>query len=174
MATTYNNLYLDIRQQLRRAGIEEATLEARELVCFGTNKSREELARDGGLLTPEVLPKLTPEMLEDLRGKSYSQRAVAVMKLFLEDFSEDGVYPDGTLVMDARGATLHQMLYYVGKDCPVAAYEPDGSYLLITGYDQTHVSFTDPSTGETSRMGLEEGTAYWEARQNDFVCGLYK
>lgn len=29
MATTYNNLYLDIRQQLRRAGIEEATLEAR-------------------------------------------------------------------------------------------------------------------------------------------------
>ena len=46
MATTYNNLYLDIRQQLRRAGIEEATLEARELVCFGTNKSREELARD--------------------------------------------------------------------------------------------------------------------------------
>ena len=45
MATTYNNLYLDIRQQLRRAGIEEATLEARELVCFGTNKSREELAR---------------------------------------------------------------------------------------------------------------------------------
>ena len=47
------------------------------------------LARDGGLLTPEVLPKLTPEMLEDLRGKSYSQRAVAVMKLFLEDFSEE-------------------------------------------------------------------------------------
>ena len=34
MATTYNNLYLDIRQQLRQAGIEEATLEARELVCF--------------------------------------------------------------------------------------------------------------------------------------------
>ena len=47
------------------------------------------LARDGGLLPPEVLPKLTPEMLEDLRGKSYSQRAVAVMKLFLEDFSEE-------------------------------------------------------------------------------------
>ena len=38
MAITYNNLYLDIRQQLRRAGIEEATLEARELVCFGTGK----------------------------------------------------------------------------------------------------------------------------------------
>ena len=32
MAITYNNLYLEIRRQLRRAGIEAATLEARELV----------------------------------------------------------------------------------------------------------------------------------------------
>ena len=46
------------------------------------------LADDGGLLTPEVFPKLTPEMLEDLRGKTYAQRAVAVMKLFLDNFSE--------------------------------------------------------------------------------------
>ena len=38
------------------------------------------LARDGGLLTPEVFPKLTPALLEDLRGKTYGQRAVAVMK----------------------------------------------------------------------------------------------
>ena len=55
MAITYNNLYLDIRQQLRKAGIEAATLEARELVCFGTGKSREQLARDGGLYaSPEL------------------------------------------------------------------------------------------------------------------------
>ena len=55
MAITYNNLYLDIRQQLRKSGIEAATLEARELVCFGTGKSREDLARDGGLYaSPEL------------------------------------------------------------------------------------------------------------------------
>ena len=55
MAITYNNLYLDIRQQLRKAGIEAATLEARELVCVGTGKSREDLARDGGLYAaPEL------------------------------------------------------------------------------------------------------------------------
>ena len=55
MAITYNNLYLDIRQQLRKAGIQAATLEARELVCFGTGKSREDLARDGGLYaSPEL------------------------------------------------------------------------------------------------------------------------
>jgi release factor glutamine methyltransferase len=55
MAITYNNLYLDIRQQLKKAGIDAATLEARELVCFGTGKTRDELARDGGLYaSPEL------------------------------------------------------------------------------------------------------------------------
>ena len=49
MPITYNNLYLDIRQELRRAGITAATLEARELVCYGSGKTREELIRDGQL-----------------------------------------------------------------------------------------------------------------------------
>ena len=49
MAVTYNDLYLDVRRQLRESGVEASTLEARELVCFGTGKSREELARDSRL-----------------------------------------------------------------------------------------------------------------------------
>ena len=49
MAITYNDLYLDVRQRLRSAGVEASTLEARELVCFGTGKSREELQRDSRL-----------------------------------------------------------------------------------------------------------------------------
>ena len=46
MAITYNNLYLDIRQQLRGSGVEAATLEARELVCFGTGKTRDRVTAD--------------------------------------------------------------------------------------------------------------------------------
>jgi len=49
MAVTYNDLYLNVRQKLRENGVEAATLEARELVCFGTGKSREELTRDSRL-----------------------------------------------------------------------------------------------------------------------------
>ena len=64
MAITYNNLYLDIRQQLRRSGIEAATLEARELVCFGTGKSREELTRDGGLYASPELERRVRELVE--------------------------------------------------------------------------------------------------------------
>ena len=46
MAITYNNLYLDIRRQLKAAGVESAQLEARELVCHAAGKSREEFYRD--------------------------------------------------------------------------------------------------------------------------------
>ena len=63
MAITYNNLYLDIRQQLRAAGIEAATLEARELVCFATGRSREQLYRDGALYASPELERRTRELV---------------------------------------------------------------------------------------------------------------
>lgn len=55
MATTYNNLYLDLRTKLKRAGIGEATQAAREMVCSAAGKTKEELLRDGGLYaSPEA------------------------------------------------------------------------------------------------------------------------
>ncbi|MCD7760655.1 MAG: peptide chain release factor N(5)-glutamine methyltransferase [Clostridiales bacterium] len=42
MAITYNNLYMELRQSFRLAGIEAAALEARELVCHGTHKTAEQ------------------------------------------------------------------------------------------------------------------------------------
>ena len=56
MATTYNNLYMDIRQELHRAGIDAATLEARELVAFAAGKTRQELLRDGRRWSSGLLP----------------------------------------------------------------------------------------------------------------------
>ena len=52
MAATYNNLYLDARRALRRAGVEAAQLEARELLAHAAGKSRQELLRDLSLYAP--------------------------------------------------------------------------------------------------------------------------
>jgi len=46
VAVTYNNLYLDTRQKLKAAGVDMAQLEARELVCFAADKTREQFFRD--------------------------------------------------------------------------------------------------------------------------------
>ncbi len=55
MATTYNNLYLDIRRELKAAGIDNAQMEARELVCYGADKSREQFVRDMSLYVADVV-----------------------------------------------------------------------------------------------------------------------
>jgi release factor glutamine methyltransferase len=57
MAITYNNLNLDIRQIFKNAGMENATLEARELVCFASGKNRSELLRDGHLYVSAPVEK---------------------------------------------------------------------------------------------------------------------
>ena len=64
MAITYNNLYMDIRQQLRLAGIRASTLEARELVCFAAGKTRQQLLRDGQLYVPPVVEEQVRNLVQ--------------------------------------------------------------------------------------------------------------
>ena len=45
------------------------------------------LAHDGGLLTPEVIVKMSPAALDNLKDMSYPQRAVYVMSTFLDEFT---------------------------------------------------------------------------------------
>ena len=63
MATTYNNLYLDTRARLKKAGIDAAQLEARELVCYASDKSREQLYRDMHLYVSAELEKRVDDLV---------------------------------------------------------------------------------------------------------------
>ena len=47
------------------------------------------LSREGGLFTPECFPTISRDTLETLVKADYQTRAVTVMKLFLEDFSQE-------------------------------------------------------------------------------------
>lgn len=64
MATTYNNLYLDTRNRLRRAGVTEAQTEARELVCYAADKSKEQLFRDMSLYASSELERRIEELVQ--------------------------------------------------------------------------------------------------------------
>ena len=63
MATTYNNLFLDTRARLKKAGIDGAQLEARELVCYAADKSREQLYRDMTLYVSAELEKRVDDLV---------------------------------------------------------------------------------------------------------------
>ena len=64
MADTYNNLYLDARRELRLAGVEQAQLEARELLCFAAGKTREQFFRDLPLYASDDLCTRFRELLD--------------------------------------------------------------------------------------------------------------
>ena len=73
MATTYNNLYLDTRKRLRSHGVEMAQLEARELVCFAADKTREQFFRDLTLYAS----KEVEERVEELTRRRLAGEPVA-------------------------------------------------------------------------------------------------
>ena len=64
MATTYNNLFLDTRTRLRKAGVDNAQLEAREIVCYAADKSREQLYRDMSLYVSVELERRVDELVQ--------------------------------------------------------------------------------------------------------------
>ena len=63
MATTYNNLFLDTRARLKKAGVESAQLEAREIICFAADKSREQFYRDMALYVSGELERRVEELV---------------------------------------------------------------------------------------------------------------
>ena len=70
MAITYDDLYLEIRRQLRAADSGDPTLEARELVAFACGKTKEELLRDSRLyVTPEVEARVRALVQRHLDGE---------------------------------------------------------------------------------------------------------
>ena len=70
MATTYNNLYLDVRQRFKNAGVFDPTRAARELVCVGSGKTKEELVRDSRFyVPPEVEREIDTLVKRHLAGE---------------------------------------------------------------------------------------------------------
>ena len=64
MATTYNNLFLDTRARLKRAGVESAQLEAREIICFAADKTREQFYRDMMLYASGEMERRVEELVQ--------------------------------------------------------------------------------------------------------------
>ena len=47
------------------------------------------LARDGGLLLPEILPTVAPKSLRRWQGHSFQQLAAEIFRLFITDITTD-------------------------------------------------------------------------------------
>ena len=63
MASTYNTLYLDARRALKAAGAGNPQMEARELLGFAADKTREQLLRDMSLYASDAAEKRFGELM---------------------------------------------------------------------------------------------------------------
>ncbi|MDO4328831.1 MAG: hypothetical protein Q4C66_05795 [Lachnospiraceae bacterium] len=91
----------------------------------------------------------------------------------MADFTGSKGFPDGTLLLDARGCSLSQVLYFLGQGYPVLAYGEGGIGYLLMGYDAYNVTIYQPETGESWKMGLNDATNYFTSAGNDFICGIF-
>jgi hypothetical protein len=98
--------------------------------------------------------------------------ASAQITRHLDEFGESRILGDGMVLLDARGCTMMQVLYFVGQGVPVLAYTGEGSYLVLSGFDQYNVTVYDPATGHSEKVGLNDSTEFFRQRGNDFVCAL--
>ena len=98
----------------------------------------------------------------------------SAMERRLENFSSSRSYGDEMTILDARGCTLPQMLYFIDQGVPVIGYTQEGSYLLLCGFDQYNVTVYDPSSRETYKAGINDSTEYFRVRGTDFVCAVEK
>lgn len=133
-------------------------------------KEAVDLAYDGmGLVTDEN-HHIVWDRINRSNSASSRDEGRSAMERHLADFKESTLYEDGLLMIDARGCELNQVLYFIDKGYPVIAYTENGS-VRITGYDTYNVTLTDSATGESYKMGLGDGAAYFQASGNDFICG---
>ncbi len=121
MPATYNDLYLDARKALKGMGVEQAQLEAQELLCFASGKARGEFLRDLPLYASDEVERRFRGLLERrLKGEPIAYligewefygltldicRDVLIPRPDTETLVERGILfvrdlPDGTRVLD--------------------------------------------------------------------------
>ncbi len=155
------------------------------------------LSRDGGLFVPETLPSFDMDFIAGLCGLSYADRAVKVMKLFLDDFSEEELrlYAKAAYGRPAYDADNAAPIRMAGDDTaflelwhgPTCAFKDMAlqmlPYLLTASLKKTgekkKVCILVATSGDTGKAALEgfrdvEGTKILVFYPSDGVSDVQK
>jgi len=112
------------------------------------------------------------------RGSSYTVkeplRLTKTLIASLDSFTGNALAQDGTLLIDAYGIGLAKLLCFVYKDRPVVLLKPDGSYILVSGYDSKNVKLfypgVDDGPSETKVISREEADILYQELGTNALC----
>ena len=72
-------------------------------------------------------------------------------------------------VVNLKGCTLDEVLYFVSGNRPVIALTSSNTFVLITEYTESTVSYINPITGKKETKGITAMANVFEAAGNAFV-----
>lgn len=108
----------------------------------------------------------------NIRNLKDPQTTLHALQAQLAEGGAGHVTKEGLAVLDARGCSLTQMLYFIDKGVPVIGYTGEDTWLMISGFDQYNVTIYDPASGVTYKAGLNDSTEFFRRLGNDFICGV--
>ncbi len=106
------------------------------------------------------------ETILSYEGAGISVSAYLDQGLGVEEILQLGL--SDAVLLDATGATLEELLYYVNMDYPLLCILGEADAVLITGFNETQVVVMDPKSGSLSKMSLTEATALCSESGNVF------
>lgn len=102
------------------------------------------------------------------------RRLEKIMEPNRNDFAGMSEWKENVLLLEATGADLNQILYFVGQNDPVAVYLGEGEIWYLTGYDQTHVRLWNPDNGQSETISFDAAYELFEKNGNDFICCIVR
>ncbi len=76
---------------------------------------------------------------------------------------------EGAEILNLRGCSLQQILYYIDMDEPVLSTGGGGESVLIVGYDSQNTLLFDPAAGSVYRKGMNDSAEWFAGRGNEFI-----
>lgn len=83
-------------------------------------------------------------------------------------------FGDSADVLNLTGCTLEEVLYQLSSDRAVMARKPDGTTVVIVGYDRYNTLWYDYATGEHTYYGINDSTNLFLAGGNVFLSYVEK
>lgn len=71
--------------------------------------------------------------------------------------------------VNLTGCTSEQVLYYVSQKAPVIAMKNRTDAVLIIGYDELNLTYFDPSTRSTQKIGRKTAETMFSEAGNVFI-----
>ena len=101
-----------------------------------------------------------------------------IPELFLSGVMDEAALEAALLgqadILNLTGCTLEEVLYQLSCDRAVMARRPDGSTVVIVGYDRYNTLWYDSATGEHIYYGINDSTELFLAGGNVFLSYVEK